>query len=67
MEIHQHVGHASLVGWRKKAADLVAPRAANVGPVSEDQVRVVIGAAFFGLSLYYVVASAARALKARQG
>jgi hypothetical protein len=67
MEIHQHVGHAGLVGWRKQTADLVAPRAAKLGPVSEDQVRVAIGATFFALSLYYVIATAARALKARQG
>jgi hypothetical protein len=63
MEIHQHVGHAGLVGWRKKAADLVAPRASKLGPVSEEQARAIIGGAFFALSLYYVVTTVIRALK----
>ena len=63
MQIHEHVGHAGLVGWREKAADLVAPRAAKLGPVSEDQARAIIGGTFFVLSVYYVVATVVRALK----
>ena len=63
MQIHEHVGHAGLVGWREKTADLVAPRAAKHGPVTEDQARAIIGGAFFALSVYYVISTVVRALK----
>ena len=56
-------GHAGLVGWRKAIADRVAPAAAGRAPASEEQVRALIGAAFFALSLYYVVSTVARMLK----
>ena len=59
MQIHHRVGHAGLVGWRKKLADLIAPRA----PIDDDEVRAFIGGAFFVLSLYYVVATIVRAAK----
>jgi hypothetical protein len=48
----QQFGHAGLVGWRKALADRVAPAAAGKAPASEDQVRALIGAAFFALALY---------------
>jgi hypothetical protein len=57
------LGQAGLVGWRKAVADGVAPRAAGRAPVSEDQVRAAIGAAFFALSLYYVVSTIARMVR----
>jgi hypothetical protein len=63
MDIHQQVGHAGLAGWRKKVADVVAPPAAKRGPVDEDQVRAVIGGAFFVLSLYYVASTIVRLVK----
>jgi hypothetical protein len=63
MQIHEHIGHAGLAGWRGKTADLVAPRAAKHGPVTEDQARAIIGGTFFALSVYYVVATVVRALK----
>ena len=66
MQIHNHVGHAGLVGWRKTLADLVAPRAAEHGPVSEEQIRASIGGLFFVLSVYYVVSTAVRAVKQAQ-
>lgn len=59
----QQLGHAGLVGWRKSVADRVAPTAAKRGPVTEDQVQAVIGAAFFLLSLYYVASTTARMIK----
>lgn len=59
----QQVGHAALVGWRKAVADKVAPVAAERAPASEDQVRAVIGAAFFALSLFYVVSTLVRIIK----
>jgi hypothetical protein len=57
-------GHAGLVGWRKAIADRVAPPAARRGPVSEDQARAIIGAAFFLLSAYYVAGTTVRIIKA---
>ena len=59
----QQLGHAGLVGWRKSLADRVAPPAAKRGPVTEDQVQAVIGAAFYVLSLYYVVSTTVRMIK----
>ena len=59
----QSIAQAGLVGWRKAIADRVAPPAARRAPVSEDQVRAAIGAAFFLLSLYYVASTIARGIK----
>ena len=59
----QSIAQAGLVGWRKAIADRVAPPAARRAPVSEDQVRAAIGAAFFLLSLYYVASTIARMIK----
>jgi hypothetical protein len=49
------VGQAGLQGWREKLADGIAEPAANRVPLDEDQVRAVIGAAFFVLAVLYVV------------
>jgi hypothetical protein len=59
----EQLGHAGLTGWRKTVADRAAPPAAKLGPLSEDQVRGVVGAAFFLLSAYYVVTTIARMVK----
>jgi hypothetical protein len=59
----EHLGHAGLTGWRKTIADRAAPAAAKAGPLSEDQVRGIIGAAFFLLSAYYVATSLVRMAK----
>jgi hypothetical protein len=61
------LGQAGLVGWRKAIADRVAPAAARRAPVSEDQLRAAIGAAFFLLSLYYVASTLARVLRTARG
>ena len=53
-----------LTGWRETLADRVASPVADKTPASEDQVRAVIGAAFFLLSVYYVATSLARMAKA---
>ena len=42
----------------------VAPPVAKKAPASEDQVRAVVGAAFFLLSLYYVISTIAKMAKA---
>jgi hypothetical protein len=52
------VGQAGLQGWRVKVADRVAGPASEKTPLSEDQVRGLIGAVFFGLSVMYVVKTA---------
>ena len=59
MQIHHRVGQAGLVGWRKKVADSIAPRA----PIADDQARALIGGAFFVVSVYYVVATVVRAIR----
>ncbi len=61
------LGRVGLVGWRKSLADRVAPAAAHRGPASEEQVRALIGAVFFALSLYYVVSTVARAIRSQRG
>jgi hypothetical protein len=63
----QQFGHAGLVGWRKALADRVAPAAAGRAPASEDQLRALIGAASFALSLYYVVSTVIRMVKTARG
>ena len=60
----EKIGHAGLVGWREAVANRVASPVAKKAPASEDQVRAVVGAAFFLLSLYYVVSTIARMAKA---
>jgi hypothetical protein len=64
MSRSQTLGHAGLVGWRKQLADRAAPPAAKRAPFSEEQARAAIGAAFFLLSLYYVVSTIVRMVKA---
>jgi hypothetical protein len=64
MTTTENLGAAGLVGWRKAIADRVAPPASNRGPISEEQARAIIGAAFFALSVYYVVSTTVRMIKA---
>jgi hypothetical protein len=59
MQIHEHLGNASLTGWRKTVADVVAPRV----PIADDQARVILGLGFLALSVYYVVATITRAVR----
>jgi hypothetical protein len=55
MTTAKQVGQAGLQGWRAKVADRVAAPLAQRGPLDEDQVRALIGGAFFVLSVVYVV------------
>jgi hypothetical protein len=50
-------GQAGLQGWREKLADGLAEPVSKRTPLDEDQVRAVIGGAFFLLALFYVVNS----------
>jgi hypothetical protein len=47
-------GQAGLQGWRGKVADGVAEPVSNRTPLSEEQVRALIGGVFFVLALIYV-------------
>ncbi|MGY2129505.1 hypothetical protein [Blastococcus sp. SYSU DS0617] len=49
------MGKAGLQGWRSKVADAVASPVARTSGFSDDQVRAVLGGAFFVLSAVYVV------------
>ena len=48
------MGQAGLQGWRGKLADGIAAPVAGRTRLDEDQVRALIGAAFFGLAVVYV-------------
>jgi hypothetical protein len=57
------LGQTGLQGWREKVADGISQPVAKRAPIEEDQVRAVIGAAFFVLALIYVaktISAAAR-------
>ena len=60
----EQFGQAGLTGWRTTVADKVASPVADKTPASEDQVRAVIGAAFFLLSAYSVATTIGRMAKA---
>ena len=49
------LGQTGLQGWRERVADGISRPVAKRAPVEEDQVRAVIGAAFFVLAVIYVV------------
>jgi hypothetical protein len=53
-------GKAGLQGWRAKVADAVASPVARRSGVADDQIRAVIGAAFFLLSVLYVAGTIKR-------
>ena len=54
-------------GWRKAVADRVAPRVAARTSLQETQARAIVGAAFIGLSAYYVIGSIRRFRRAETG
>jgi hypothetical protein len=56
------LGKAGLRGWRAKVADVVAGPVARRSGVTDDDVRALIGAAFFLLSAIYVVGTIRRLL-----
>jgi hypothetical protein len=49
------LGQTGLQGWREKVADGISRPVAKRAPIEEDQVRAVVGAAFFVLAVIYVV------------
>ena len=56
-------GQAGLQGWREKLADGVAEPVSRRTPLSEDQVRAAIGAAFFVLAVLYVARAIAELVR----
>jgi hypothetical protein len=61
------LGKSAATGWRAKVADAVANPVSRVAPMEPDQVRAVVGATFFLLSLYYVVQTSRRAVEQMRG
>jgi hypothetical protein len=61
------LGKTALAGWRTKVADAVAGPVAARSPLSVDQVRAIVGTAFFVLSVYYVAGTVGRARKVARG
>jgi hypothetical protein len=49
------LGQAGLQGWREKVADGVAQPVSKRTPLSEEQIRAIIGVTFFVLSVLYLV------------
>jgi hypothetical protein len=62
------LGQAGLQGWREKVANGISQPVADRAPLEEDQVRAVVGAAFFVLAVMYVAKTISAATRqARQG
>lgn len=57
------VSHSALAGWRAKVADGLADPVAKRTALSPDAVRALVGVILFGLSVYYVVGTVARAAR----
>jgi hypothetical protein len=57
------LGQAGLQGWREKLADGVAEPVARRAPLDADQVRALLGAVFFVLSVLYIVKTVAAATR----
>lgn len=61
------IGKAGLAGWRETVADRVADPLASRTSLAEDQVRALVGAVFFVLSVIYVAGTIKRAADAARG
>ena len=61
------LGHTALQGWREKVADGISRPVANRAPLEEDQVRAIIGAGFFLLSVIYVAKTISAATRQARG
>ena len=55
------LGKLAATGWRAKVADAVAGPVSRRAPLDADQVRALVGATFFLLSVYYVIQTSRRA------
>ena len=57
------LGQAGLQGWREKVADGIAEPVARRAALGSEQVRALLGAVFFVLSVLYVVKTIAAATR----
>jgi hypothetical protein len=57
------LGKTGLAGWREKVADMVADPISGRTPLDSEQVRALVGATFFVLSVYYVVSTTRDAIQ----
>ena len=57
------LGQLGLTGWRRRVVDRIADPVAERAPFSGDDLKAVIGLAFFALSAYYLVSTIAKASK----
>ena len=60
-------GQAGLQGWREKVADQISQPLADRGPLEEEHVRALIGAAFFVLSVLYIIKTVSEATRRARG
>lgn len=56
---------SALVGWRGVVGEVLAGPLSRRTPLTADQVRIILAAAFFVSSTYYVVATLRRAVRDR--
>ena len=62
------IGQQALPSWRGVLANRVAPTAAKRTPLSEEQIRAMLGGVFLAVSTFYVISSIARMVqRAREG
>jgi hypothetical protein len=61
------LGQAGLQGWREKVANGISQPVADRAPLKEDQVRALVGAAFFVLAVIYVVKTISAATRQARG
>lgn len=59
----ESLGKAGLQGWRAKVGDAVAGPIAQRSPLTDDQVRAVVGGLFFALSAVYVAGTVWRVVR----
>jgi hypothetical protein len=57
------LGQQALPSWRGAIANRLAPPAAKRTPLSEDQIRGILGAAFLAVSTFYVLSSIVRIVR----
>jgi hypothetical protein len=60
------LGEASLKGWRGRVANPVANAVARRTDFSAEQIRAVVGLAFFALSVYLLASTVRRALRSEE-
>lgn len=63
----KQIAEPALVSWRAKVADGLAGPVSERTRLEEDDVRALIGAAFFALATYYVIGTIVRGAKRARG